>query len=76
MKWKNNIIQFLNNCFNLSSNKRNPELQNIYNKIDKIDKSDDFMMINSDEGLTEEEFLQVLKNEFFNCEVQNDARAE
>lgn len=60
-----NIIKFLNNCFNLSSNKRSPELQNIYNKIDKIDKSDDFMMINSSEGLSEGEFLQVLQNEFF-----------
>ena len=60
-----NIIKFLTNCFNLSSNKRSPELQNIYNKIDKIDKSDDFMMINSSEGLSEGEFLQVLQNEFF-----------
>lgn len=60
-----NIIKFLTNCFNLSSNKRSSELQNIYNKIDKIDKSDDFMMINSSEGLSEQEFLQVLQNEFF-----------
>lgn len=63
-----NIIKFLTNCFNLSSNKRSPELQNIYNKIDKIDKidkSDDFIMINSSEGLSEQEFLQVLQNEFF-----------
>lgn len=61
-----NIINYLKTCFNLSSNKRSPELQNIYNKIDHMEKEDDGMLIiNSNEGLTEEEYLEVLKNEFF-----------
>lgn len=60
-----NIIRFLKNCFNLFSNKKESELQNIYNKIDKLSKLDDCIYINSSEGLTEEEFLQVLQNEIF-----------
>lgn len=65
-----NIIKFLTNCFNLSSNKRSPELQNIYNKIDKIDKSNDFMMINSSEGLSEQEFYKYYRMNFL--EDNND----
>lgn len=60
-----NIIIFLKNCFNLFSNKKESELQNIYNKIDKLSKLDDCIYINSSEGLTEEEVLQVLQNEIF-----------
>ena len=44
---------------------KNKKLQNIYKKIDKIDKDKDFIMINSSEGLTEDEYLKVLQNELF-----------
>lgn len=60
-----NIIQFLKHCFNLFNKQKQSELQNIYNKIDKLSKLDDCIYINSSEGLTEEEVLQVLQNEFF-----------
>ena len=41
------------------------DLNTIYDKIDKMSKSDDFIYINSAEGLTEDEFLSVIKNELF-----------
>lgn len=59
------IIRFLKNCFNLFNKQKQSELQNIYNKIDKLSKLDDCIYINSSEGLTEEEFLKVLQNEIF-----------
>ena len=60
-----NIIQFLKHCFNLFSKQKQSELQNIYNKIDKLSKLDDCIYINSSQGLTEEEVLKVLQNEIF-----------
>ena len=53
------IINYFKNLLNNDSN-----LQQIYSKIDKMDKGDNCLFINSSEGLTEEEFLAVLKNEF------------
>lgn len=60
-----NIIRFLKYRFNLFSKQKQSELQNIYNKIDKLSKLDDVIYINSSEGLTEEEVLKVLQNEIF-----------
>lgn len=41
------------------------DLNTVYDKIDNISKSADFVYINSAEGLTEDEFLAVIKNELF-----------
>lgn len=60
-----NIIQFLKHCFNLFNKQKQSELQNIYNKIDKLSKLDDCIYIDSSQGLTEEEILKVLQNEIF-----------
>lgn len=65
MNWKNVVMQFLNNCFNFTHSEKESELQNIYNKIDKLSKLDDCIYINSSQGLTEEEILKVLQNEIF-----------
>lgn len=51
------MIQKVKNLF------KPKNLKSVYNKIDNMKKSNDFIFINSSEGLTEEEFLSVLKNE-------------
>ncbi len=54
-----NLIQSIKNWF------KPKYLKPIYDKIDNMSKSDDFVFINSSEGLTEDEFLSVIKNELF-----------
>ena len=36
---------------------------NVYNKVDKLVKDDGVLYIESNEGLTESEFLNILNNE-------------
>ena len=54
-----------NKIKNLFNKKKNNSLSiNVYNKVDKLVKDDDGVIyIESSEGLTESEFLNILNNE-------------
>lgn len=55
-----NILKFVRKLF-----KETPE-QNVYPKIDKLEKDGDCLFIQSSEGLTEDELLQIISKELLN----------